>query len=205
MTGQGLGRLLQRLAANSTVFDWTRHLAYAGARGRLAGALTLGDRERLLDIGCGTGFAAGLLKGSYVGVDREWGGLQVAARRRADADCAFAAMSADALAFRSGAFDKAACIHMVHHLDTALLEAMLRELRRVVRGAVVVLDAAPDDANPLERFLLRHDRGRFVRPRDELRAILSRWYAVEREDVFHNAFHTVPQVLFVLTPPPGGG
>ena len=202
MTGQGLGRLLQRLAANSTIFDWTRHLAYAGARERLAGALALGRRERLLDIGCGTGFAAGLLKGAYVGVDREWGGLRMAARRRADAD--FAAMSADALAFRTGAFDKAACIHMVHHLDTALLDAMLQELRRVVRGPVVVLDAAPDEANPIERFLLRHDRGHFVRPRHELRAILSRWYAVEREDVFHNAIHTLSQVLFVLTPRSAG-
>lgn len=199
MTNDTLGRLLQRLAANRNVFDWTRYLAHAGAGKHLARALALRDGERLLDIGCGTGIAAGLRKGFYVGIDQEWDRLEVGARRR-HSDCAYAMMSAQALAFRAGAFDKAVCIHMVHHLEITLLDAMLAELSRVVRGAVVVLDAAPDAANPLERFLLRYDRGRFVRSRDELRAILSRRYVVQREDTFHNAIHTVPQVLFLLTP-----
>ena len=195
---------LPRLAANAALFDWTRHVAHAGTLERLSDALELRQGERLLDVGCGTGFAAQLSRTSYVGVDYSPDGLRHARRRQREAACEFAAMSADALGFRAGAFDKAMCLHVVHHFDTALLDAALRELTRVVRGMVVVVDAAPDIANGLERFLLSHDRGQFVRSRDDLRDILWRRYVIEREDVFHNTFHTVPQVLFRLLPRTGG-
>jgi hypothetical protein len=136
----------------------------------------------------------------YLGIDREWKGLRLAYRRRANAACTFAAMGANRLALRTGAFDKAVCIHMVHHLETGVLDAMLAELARVVRGTVVVVDAAPDIANAVERFLLRHDRGGFFRSRADLRQILERHYAVAREVVFHNAIHTAPMAMFTLAP-----
>lgn len=200
MTHGGLGRFLRGMAANAALFDVTRAIAYAGTYPRLAAALALRDGERLLDLGCGTGVAARLRRGSYVGVDPTWGGLTVAQRRVPGGS--FAAMSAGALGFRRDAFDKAVCVNVVHHLDAALLDAALLELRRVVRGRVVVLDVAPELANPLERFFIRHDRGEHVRSRDGLRALLARRYTIEREEVFHNTFRTVPQALFVLIPEP---
>ena len=200
MTGASVGRLLRRLAANPALFDWTRRIVYAGTFDHVAAALDLRAGERLLDLGCGTGFAAQLRPTYYVGIDQSAERLATARRRRPQAQCGFAAMSADGLGFRTGAFDKAVCIHVVHHLEAALLDAALRELSRVVRGAVIIVDAAPDIANGLERFLLAHDRGEFVRSRDDLRAILTRWYTVEREDLFHNTFRTAPQALFRLLP-----
>lgn len=202
MIGTSVGRLLQRMAANPTLFDWTRRVVYAGTFQHVAQALALREGERLLDLGCGTGFAAQLRPTQYVGIDRSAEGLATARRRRSQGGCGFAAMSANALGFRPGAFDKAVCIHVVHHLDTALLDAALQELSRVVRGAVVIVDAAPDIANGMERFLLAHDRGEFVRSRDELRAILTRWYTLDREVLFHNTFRTAPQALFRLLPRP---
>jgi len=182
------------------VFDWTRRIVYAGMVDRVADALALRDGERLLDLGCGTGFASQLGPTQYVGIDQTPDLLAAARRRRPAARSGFAAMSGDALGFRTGAFDKAVCIHVVHHLDTPLLDAVLRELRRVVRGPVILVDVAPDIANRFERFLLAHDRGEHIRSRDELRAILTRWYRVEREHVFHDTLRTAPQALFRLLP-----
>lgn len=200
MSGAAVGRLLRRLASNPALFDWTRGIAHSGLFERVAEALALRDGERLLDLGCGTGSAARLSRGPYVGIDYSAEGLQRARGRLAPPRHGFAAMSADALGFATGAFDKAVCIHVVHHFETTLLVAALEELRRVVRGPVVVVDAAPDIANRIERFLLSQDRGEFFRSRDDLRAILERRYVVDREDIFHNTFHTAPQALFRLLP-----
>lgn len=195
---------LHRFIERSSLFYYLRVPTYWGTMQRMREALALRDGERLLDVGCGTGMAAVLARGLYVGVDTTVPYLAFAQRRVADAACHFVAMSALELAFADNAFDKAVVINMVHHLDEPTVDALLVQLTRVVRGKVVLLDAAPDAANRFERFLLRHDRGHYIRERDALRAILARHFTLRGEEVFHNTVHTVPQVMFHLEPRDAG-
>lgn len=190
---------VHRVVERSALFYYLRVPTYWGTLSRVRDALALGEGERLLDVGCGTGMAAVLARGFYVGVDTTARYLAYA-RRTAAPGRHFVAMSAFELAFADRAFDKAVVVNMVHHLDEPAVERLLAELRRVVRGRVVLLDAAPDAANRVERFLLRHDRGHHIRERDALRAILARHFTVRREEVFHNTVRTAPQVLFDLEP-----
>ena len=152
----------------------------------------------VLDVCCGTGEFVGMAKGAYVGVDLHLPYLQFAHKRNGG-QLGFACMDGGRLAVGDGAFDKAMIINALHHLDEATIDRLFVELRRVVRGTVLVVDADPDLANPLEGFLLGLDRGDFIRQPEELRKIVSRHYRIEREERFHNTLHTVPQILFRLT------
>lgn len=198
--GQLSGRVLQRIAATSLVFHFTRIPVYWGVLDRVRRALDLRAGESLLDVGCGTGLGAELTRGRYAGVDPERASLPLAKQLVARQPHLIAAMNASALGFRDAAFDKAILINMVHHLDDATADDLFGQLRRMVSGRVVVLDPAPDTANRISRFFLTYDRGRHVRPRGELRQLLERHYEVVAEEVFHNTLRIVSQVLFTLVP-----
>ena len=185
-------------------FHYTRIPVYWGTMGRLARVLDAQPGERILDVGCGTGVGTRLLRQGYVGIDVEIPYLHYARRQATGSDCAFASMSAAALGFHARSFDKALLINVAHHLDDVLLDEFLVEVARVVRRSVVVLDAAPDTANRVSRFILAHDRGKHVRPRRELRTLLERRYDVTHEEVFHNTLRIASQVLFALAPKPIG-
>ncbi len=182
------------------VFHYTRVPVYWGTMGRLTRVLDVQPGERILDVGCGTGIGSRLVRQRYVGIDVEIPYLHYARQQAANSDCAFASMSAAALGFHAQTFDKALLINVAHHLDDALLDSFLVEVARVVRRSVVVLDAAPDTANRVSRFILAHDRGQHVRPRRELRSLLERRYHVTHEEVFHNTLRIASQVLFALAP-----
>jgi ubiquinone/menaquinone biosynthesis C-methylase UbiE len=175
-------------------------VVHLGSMKRLTAALALEDGERLLDVGCGTGICATLARGIYVGCDTFVPYLDFCRRRAAGRSHLFVAMNAANMCFGDRAFDKAIVTNMVHHLDNSAADRMLAELRRVVRKRVVLMDAALDIANPIERFVLSHDRGDYLRDGAALRSLLSRHFDIEDQETFHNTLHFVPQIVFRLVP-----
>jgi SAM-dependent methyltransferase len=181
-------------------FHWARVPAYFGTLPRIRAALDPQPAERVLEVGCGTGMCTRVAPGPYVGIDTSLAYLRFAGRRARGGRASFAAMSADALAFRPDAFDKALIVNVLHHLPDAVVGTLLSDLRRLVRGPVVIVELAPELANPLEHFFIRHDRGEHIRRRAALAALVSRHYRVVDEELFHNAMRTAPQILLRLLP-----
>lgn len=107
----------------------------------------LGDARSVLNVGAGTG--------SYEPLDREVVAVEPSVvmidQRPADAAPAVQA-SADRLPFADDSFDAAMAIFSDHHWPDR--DAGLRELRRVARRRVVIVNADPGDA---ERFWLTTD------------------------------------------------
>ena len=198
MSFAGLPAPVRRLIESRVVFHALRRPMGWGTVPRVESALDLRPGERLLDIGCGTGTFAPSAAGFYLGIDPALDALRFARARFGDGRRSFAAMRAGALALRPGSFDKALMANVAHHLGEAELDELLCAVREVVRGPLVLLDAALDIANPIERALLRHDRGEHVRTVAALRPLLARRYVIEREETFHNTLRVVPQVLFRL-------
>jgi ubiquinone/menaquinone biosynthesis C-methylase UbiE len=186
---------------SATWFHLVRSHVYVGTTPRLAACLDPRPDERIIDVGCGTGLCAGLVNGHYVGIDTNVPYLRLARRHARGHTNHVAKMSGAALGFRDGAFDKAMLISIVHHLDDEAVDSLLNSLRRVVRGAVVVLDLAAEYGNWLERWFVRHDRGHHVRPVPAMRSLLTRHYRLTHEEIFHNTARTVAQVMFRLVPP----
>jgi len=194
-------RVIHKVVQNSAFFYYARTHFYWGTMARLRKTLDLQPGERLLDVGCGSGMGAGLTKGMYVGVDTEMTYLHFSrGRLRRNPTHSFACMSASQLAFADGAFDKAMMLNLVHHLDETLLDSFLKELTRVVRKKVYILDHAPDHDNAVSGWLLSLDRGEHIRRRAELRGLLQHHYDVEKEEAFFNLERTVSCVLFTLVP-----
>jgi SAM-dependent methyltransferase len=107
-------------------------------------ALDLPARDRVLDVGCGTGELTRVLAeesgGEVIGVDADPGLLRVA---REATDCRVVAGDATRLPFGDGTVDLVACQALLVNLPDPA--AAVREFRRVAADAVAAIE--PDNAD----------------------------------------------------------
>jgi ubiquinone/menaquinone biosynthesis C-methylase UbiE len=121
--------------------------------------------DRVLDVGCGTGYFAQRLarivapvgrggthsqQGSVTGVDASAGMLDQARRSARSAACEFVVGAAERLEFADGSFDIVTSSLMLHHLPPELRAQALGEMHRVLRpgGQLLIGEFRP----PSTRF-----------------------------------------------------
>jgi ubiquinone/menaquinone biosynthesis C-methylase UbiE len=116
---------------------------------------------RVLDIGCGTGSLAVLIKRQHpdvevVGLDPDPGALARARRKaqRAAVSIQLDQGFSDELPYTECSFNRVFSSFMLHHLQAAEKETALREVRRVLRpgGRFHLLDFATPDSNSTGRI-----------------------------------------------------
>src|SRR5262245_19788934 len=123
---------------------------------------------RVLDVGCGTGTLAVLIKQEHptitvIGIDPDPKALARAGRKaeRAEVSVHFERGFADALPYADATFDRVFSSLMFHHLGKNEKEQSLREIRRVLRpgGRLEFLDVASPDQHAhgfLSRLIHSH-------------------------------------------------
>ena len=142
----GLAETERALADLDRVTRWSGGLlpVRRAVSRRLAGGPR---RQRLLDLGTGSGLVPAALGAAAaragvglltVGCDRKLSHL-LFGRRRGHRQLRVVA-SADRLPFADGAFDWSLSTLLLHHFDRAANLLVLAEMRRVARGAAVVVD-----------------------------------------------------------------
>lgn len=133
------------------------------ARRALLDQAVLRSGQRVLDIGCGTGSLVVLIKRLHpdievVGLDPDPKALARAKRKaeRGSARIQFDQGFADELPYPEASFDRVFSSLMFHHLGRDGKEAMLREVRRILKpgGFLSLLDFAGPEAGA-DSFLAR--------------------------------------------------
>lgn len=151
--------------------------------------------QRLLDVGCGTGNLALVIKSLHpealvVGVDPDPMALARARRKAARAgllvqlDQGFA----QELPYPDASFDRVLSSFMFHHLDLEAKAAMLRETRRVLApgGSLHLLDFAEHAPGRLARLFHSSDRLR-DNAEERVLALMRQAGLANPHDVAHRA------------------
>jgi SAM-dependent methyltransferase len=132
---------------------FTRLIGIESAHRKLADQAALESAERVLEIGCGTGNLALLVKRirpqlEVVGLDPDPKALARAARkaRRAGLPLELDRGFADELPYADGSFDRVLSSLMFHHLEADLRGPSLRQALRVLRpgGSLHLMDFGGD-------------------------------------------------------------
>jgi FkbM family methyltransferase len=123
---------------------------------------------RVLDIGCGTGSMAILIKRMHpeaevVGIDPDPAALSIAKRKakRAGLVIGFDRGFADHMPYADASFDRVFSSFMFHHLAADEKTATLREIRRVLKngGSLHLLDFVREHGAHAKHGQLAHRRG----------------------------------------------
>ena len=148
----------------------TRVLGMDSARRTLLEQAAPRPGYTVLDVGCGTGTLAVLIKQLHpavevIGVDPDPRALARARRKaaRAGVEVRFDQGYGDALGYPNGRFDRVFSSMMFHHLSQDEQPRMLREVRRVLKpgGRLELLDFAGADRHShggLSRLFHSHHR-----------------------------------------------
>ncbi|MEV4241607.1 methyltransferase domain-containing protein [Nocardia sp. NPDC049737] len=135
---------------------------FGGRRGRvyrrLAELSGAGPGDRVLDIGCGTGYLTRRLASvaaTVVGLDPSAAVLERARRITAEPNCTYTVGVAESLTAEDDSFDVVANCLMLHHLPEDLRATALTEMRRVLRpGGRLLIGEFRPPANPIGRHLV---------------------------------------------------
>lgn len=186
--GGTVARLLQRTAANPTVYNLVARALGIRRIGALLESKFADATGTVADIGAGTGTLSRHLPSGarYLWIDPDPKKLR--GFRVEDPEAAALLADATRLPLVDDAVEWSACTAVSHHLDDAGLDALLSEAARVTRDRFLLFDAV---ASPriASRALWRYDRGAHVRHEDQLVERIGRHFedmVVDRLRIWHS-------------------
>ncbi|MEV5329676.1 methyltransferase domain-containing protein [Nonomuraea sp. NPDC052634] len=185
----GLGELLrghhEHSHAGSTIdhprlYDAFGAIAFLGGRRaaftRLATVARPRIGDRVLDVGCGTGYLTRIIapvvvpRGHVTGLDASPAMIEYATRR-APSNCTYVVGEGQNLPFPDGSFDLVVSSLAIHHMPAAARPEALRQMFRVLRpgGRLLIAEFRPP-SNPVARRLVGAVTGHAMHhdPRDLL-------------------------------------
>lgn len=80
--------------------------------------------------------------------------------------------------FVSNRFDAVLLISTIHHFSDAELAILLPIVKKITKKVVIIADIIPDPPHLLQKFFARLDRGKYVRPANEKKKVLEKYFRV---------------------------
>ena len=140
--------------------------------------LKIQPNERVLDLGCGPGDILSYLPPcEYLGVDIDPGYIEAAQQRFGSRGTFVCKPVEEFVLGQAGTFDLVMANGVLHHLDDAQAQAMLRTAAQALKpgGRLVTLDGCIVPGQSwVAKALLRMDRGEFIRAEPAYQALAAR-------------------------------
>ena len=126
-----------------------------------------------IDVGCGIGQYSGVTAGEYLGIDLNDRYIRRARLKCGRPKATFRTADAKTLAEEGSRFDAVLMVDVLHHLSDDQAVRLLRTAATIARRHVICFDPVIEQTNPLGRWLVRNDRGDFVRSEARILALFS--------------------------------
>jgi len=157
---------------------------------------------KVLDVGCGPADIVGHIQyGEYVGLDLNPKYIQTA-QRKLYPNATFICADLDQLhSYNFGLFDRIILLGVLHHISDSQVLNLLQTLTKhlAVDGKLITCDPAIEyGQSRLARFLVTHDRGKFVRSSSQYRALIEKSFIINSSDIRHDTLR-VPSTQFITS------
>jgi len=173
--------LKDKILDNALIFNFVRSIT--DSRNNIFSIvkkeLNAGKNEKVLDVGCGLGNFSKAADNHYIGIDLNKSFIRFSRKNYGSKNRQFFVMDATKLPFKDKHFDKSMFISMLHHFSEEHNNKVLKELARVTKKYVVVLDLLPTK-RPIASFLVKMDRGNYVRPLEKQFKILEKYFKIAK-------------------------
>jgi len=157
-----------------------------------------GLNERILDVGCGTGEFSKIIPGKYIGVDTDKKHIKYAIKKYGDENRGFLVMDALKLKFKDGEFDKSMFINCLHHVDDKEFGRILKEMARVTKKRILIIDTIPLKYNLFGIMTQKLDQGRYIRRLEEQLKLVEKNFKIKFYKTFRSGVNIHSLMLIEL-------
>jgi len=177
-------KIIKRLTSSPWVYDFVQFILEGNYSQEIVRAVAAGPDDKLLDIGCGTGYFSQFFNSDYTGVDIDAVYIAQARKKFTNNHRRFLMAGAGKIDFPDKSFDKVLLINVIHHLSDGDLAIVLAEAARLAKKEILIFDMATEKVSWLTSWLLEMDNGKFIRPLERQAALVGRVLKIERSFIF---------------------
>lgn len=172
-------RLKDKILDNAVMFNLVRMFTDSRSHNlnMIKKALNLRKNDKMLDVGCGLGNFSKVTDGKYIGIDMNPSFIKFAKKHYSTKSKKFMVADATKLEFKNKSFDKSMFISMLHHFPNNDADKALKEIQRVTKDYLVVLDLLPSD-RMLVKFMYAMDRGSNIRPIEAQKKLIKKYFRI---------------------------
>jgi len=195
-----LGYIKDKILDNSFAFKIVRFLfgGHKKSMQIIKKELFQTKNKKILDVGCGLGNYSQIADGFYVGGDTNKSFIKFASMRYGKRHKYFVIFDAAKMCFKDKSFHKSLFISMLHHFSNIIDSAILKEIKRVTKEEVIILDLNPQNNNLFIKFFYFMDRGHYIRPLEEQISLISKFFNIKKTFSFISG--TNLNSLFICNP-----
>lgn len=145
--------------------------------------IKLKNKEKILDVGCGTGLLAPLFPPkNYFGIDID--SKLIAFAKSRYPKYSFQTKNAAALKFPKETFGRIVIIGVIHHLDPITAKKVMQQLKKVLKknGEILLIEAIPpiNPFNFIGQLLRLFDEGHYIRSINDYKKLFSHYLTIQK-------------------------